>query len=187
VKSPRETCDFKSICGETGHYFDLSSNTFVRCACMLKEIHQKQLGVFFTATVKDKTVLSEYVDKDLMIEGALSKVREHVARALLELRESKKSCQAFDSYRLMDIFLEKDGEYTNYAVIEDVDLFVLLLGYGEIANRRLPDCCMQVITRRELRNLPTWVVLGIPREMVPIKFNVELADKIGTFKRVEIR
>jgi len=44
-----------------------------------------------------------------------------------------------------------------------------------------------VITRRELVQLPTWVVLGISRPEVAMKFNNAVFDKVDSFKKVVIR
>jgi len=151
------------------------------------ELNQKSLGVFYTDNVAESSTLETLLDKNLTIEGAMDSIRPQVARALLTLSTKLKTSQAYDSYRLMDIFLEKDEEFDNYSKAEDADLFILLLGFGEIKNQRLPDCIMQVITRRELVQLPTWVVLGISRPEVAMKFNNAVFDKVDSFKKVVIR
>lgn len=183
----RETCEFRERCGETGHFYDPAQKGFVRCQCLQLEINKSNLGVFFTDSPMPDTKLKLYQRQNLLIKGPLEQIRKQVAGVLLDLIAKRRTFHAFDSYRLMDIFLEKDEEYQNYSHFTDVDLAIILIGFGEIKNQRLPDCINQVITRRELLQKPTWIVLGITQAAVATKFNMELFDKVKTFKSVEVR
>jgi hypothetical protein len=46
---------------------------------------------------------------------------------------------------------------------------------------------LQVISRRELTQKPTWAILGVPREMLAHKYSGDLADKLNSFKRVNAK
>lgn len=183
----REDCEFRERCGVTGHYFDDERQAHVRCQCLQLELNKQRLGMFYTQSPMSATKLTQYQHTNLLLKGPLESIRKHVARVLLTLADRNRTFTAFDSYRLMDIFLEKDEDYQNYSHFTDTDLAIILLGFGEIKNQRLPDCINQVITRRELLQKPTWVVLGIAESAVATKFNLELFEKLRTFKSIEVR
>jgi hypothetical protein len=42
----------------------------------------------------------------------------------------------------------------------------------------------EVISRRELLDLPTWVVIGINDNQISHKYSEELASKLASFRRV---
>ena len=71
--------------------------------------------------------------------------------------------------------------------MSDYDLYVMLLGFGEVKNQRLPDLIMQVLSRRGLLQKPTWVILGLPLGQVPMKFSQEVYDAIAAYQKVKIK
>jgi hypothetical protein len=154
---------------------------------LTKQLYKRDLGAFATSSPKKDTRLIQMLEESLLLEGPLSLIREHVAGVILHMKEVDKTFASMDSYRLVDIFLDKDEEFQGSAVLTDYDLFVLLLGFGEVKNQRLPDLIMQVLSRRELQQKPTWVVLGIPMGQVPVKFTQEVFDAINRHQRVQVR
>lgn len=125
----REKCEYKERCGRTGHY--LTGKGYVRCECLQLEMNQRKLGQMFCENPKLETPLLGKTEKDCRIEGPLSLVRPHVAGALIHLTESRQSYVLMDAYRLIEIFLEKDEEFTTSRPAIEADLLVLLLGFGD--------------------------------------------------------
>lgn len=182
----RVGCQNYETCGRTGHYLNEEGQP-VRCSCLTQEIRQRALGILYCPEPIDKTKISELVDKDLVIDGPLAKVRRHLSRVTIDMELQKKTVLAIDAYRLIEIYLNKDEEFESNRDLTHEDLLVLLLGFGDIKNQRLPDCIMYVLSRRELAFRPTWVILGLPIGQVPFKYNTELAEKLTQMTRVEIR
>lgn len=168
-----------------GHLF--KDGKWSRCECLTQTLYKRDLGVFATKSPKKDTALLGYTEESLLIEGPLTLVREHVAGVILALKEHNKTFASMDSYRLVDIFLDKDEEFQGSAVLSDYDLYVMLLGFGEVKNQRLPDLIMQVLSRRGLLQKPTWVILGLPLGQVPMKFSQEVYDAIAAYQKVKIK
>lgn len=158
-----------------------------RCDCLTKQIYKRDLGVFATDTPLKDSALVGLVGESLMIEGPLKNIRNHVAGAILNMKESGKTFTSTDAYRLVDIFLDKDTDFSNSSAISEFDLYVMLLGFGEVKNQRLPDLIMQVLARRDLLQKPTWVILGIPYGQVATRFTSEVHLAMRDYKKVVIK
>lgn len=160
---------------------------WVRCSCLKDSLFKRALGVFATKEPKEDTSLYRLRDTSLLIEGPLTLIRPHIAGVILKMKEGEETFTSTDAYRLVDIFLDKDAEFEGSAQLSNHDLFVLMLGFGEVKNQRLPDLIMQVLARRELLQKPTWVVLGLPLGQVPVRFTQEVFDSVNRFKKVRIQ
>lgn len=168
-----------------GHLF--VAGKWYRCQCLENELNRKELGIFATNSPKTTTRLVELIDTSLLIEGPLFGVREHIAGALLHLKAGGKTFTSMDAYRLVEIFLDKDLDYKSTSDLADYDLYVMLLGFGDIKNQRLPDIIMQALERRRLMQKPSWVVLGIPLGQVLTRYSQEVYDVLASFKKVTVR
>lgn len=178
------TCPSYSRCGKTGHF--LQDGKWERCACLVKELNKQRLGIFNTADVQKKTPLTALVNTDTVIEGPISVIRQHVARVLLDLIAQEKTFGTMDAYRLVEIFLDKDEEFQTSQDLAGFDLFILLLGFGDVANRRLPDLVNQALNRRELVQKTTWVILGLPLPSVAGRYDASLGERLVRMKRVGV-
>lgn len=185
VQVIEQGCPHWKRCGLTGHY--LEAGRMHRCTCLQQRLNKEILGVFHTPTPADTSQLITLRKSNVVIEGPLSVIRNHVAATLLVMVENGSTFVTFDAYKLVDIFLEKDEEIVNYSSLVEPDLAIVLLGFAEIANRRLPEMLLQVMSRRELRHKPTWVVLGIPLGQVGTRFGTSVSEKLAEFQKVEIR
>lgn len=141
--------------------------------------------MFAVQNPREDTVLWKYRDENLLIEGPLDSIRPHVAGVLNKMLEQGKTFDFMDAYRLVEIFLDKDEEYQTSQDLAEYDLFGLLLGFGDVLNRRLPDLIVQALARRELVQRPTWVILGLSLQQVPVKYNADVFDKISRYRRVK--
>lgn len=169
----------------SGHL--LVGGKWVRCECLERTLYKKNMGVFATETPIKTTALVSQTGDSLLIEGPLAMVRNHVAGALISMREAGKTFTSTDAYRLVDIFLDKDLDFNNSSAISEFDLYVMLLGFGEVKNQRLPDLIMQVLSRRAMLQKPTWVILGIPFGQVATRFTSEVHDAMKDFRRVVVK
>lgn len=165
----------------------MQEGKWVRCSCLEESIYKRDLGIFATKTPKLETKLLTLVDKPLIIEGPLNTVRPHIAGVILGLKRQGKSFASTDAYRLVDIFLDKDQDFSNSAMISDYDLYVMMLGFAEVKNQRLPDLICQVLARRELLQKPTWVILGMPYGQVAQRFTSDVHDRMKDFQKVVVR
>jgi len=187
MRSRRENCEFFDECGRSGHVYNPETLSYERCACLRKEIQKSQLGRLYSDEPVLDTALRTHRRANLLLQGPLTLVRRHLAGVAATLRNEQEEVTAIDAYRLIEIFLDKDEEYSNVFPVVDADLLVVFLGFGEIKNRRLPDCINQVLERRELVDLPTWVVLNMETSQVEGRYDSTLASKLGQFKRVTIK
>lgn len=182
----RSECKNYARCGKTGHYYDILEKTMVRCPCLEEELLKIRLGPFFySKEIVSRTDLEKYLGTSMVLEGQLDQVKRHVARALMTHTETK-LFKAIDAYRLIEIFLEKDEEFTSTWQVLNTDLLIIMLGFGDPKNRYLPELVVQALSRRKMENLPTWVILGIPREMVAGKYSSELGEELGKLKRARV-
>lgn len=181
----RADCPLSKSCGPTGHIY--REGKWWRCACLEQEVNKQRLGMFAVKNPREDTVLWRYREENLLIEGPLGIIRPHVAGVLNRLLEQGKTFDFMDAYRLVEIFLDKDEEYQTSQDLADYDLFGILLGFGDVLNRRLPDLIVQALARRELKQRPTWVILGLSLKQVPAKYNADVFDKINNYRKVAVR
>lgn len=182
----RETCEFRDRCGRTGHYWE-EGKGWVMCPCMEDEVNKRTLGQFYTPNILPATKLTAKLQENLILEGPLAELRKHVARALVELRKGGGTFEAFDAYRLVEIFLRQDDQFENQGQATlDQDLLILLVGFADIKNRMLPQLITQVLNRRSLLFKPTWVVLGIPYLHISTKYSVDVEELLRDFQRMKI-
>lgn len=188
MKSPRETCDYRDRCGKSGHYLG-EDGKWHRCKCLQLEISARKLGQMYCDNPHDKTLLTGLLGKgeNLLLEGPLTAIKPHVSRVLLDLLEKGISFTILDAYRLIEIFLEKDAEFDTTTQSITADLMIILLGFADPKNRYLPELLMQAIQRRELLQRPTWVVLGVDRNLISTKYSTDLADALARFKRIVVK
>lgn len=179
----REDCPNKDRCGKTGHYLKEGVG-WIRCECLQEDLRKRELGIFYCDEPMKNTPMIGVMEKNCVIEGSLTTLRKHVSGVMLKAQEQKKSVRVMDAYRLMDIFLEKDQEYKSTSESTDVDLLILLLGFGDPRNRYLPELIVQVLQRRALLALPNWVILGIEQSQVAGKYSSDLASILSTFRKV---
>ena len=184
IRVDRSQCENFSICGKSGHV--RSSRGWTRCNCLLREIHQRYLGMMYTDNVVAQTKLSSLSGKTIRLEGSLEGVRRHVARVLLDKR-GKMTWLAMDAYRLIDIFLGEDKEYQTQVHATSVDLLLLLVGFADPPNRYLPELICQVLARRELEHRATWVILGMDPMRLSLKYNEQMATTVQSLKQVLVR
>lgn len=175
-------CD---ICSNKGHI--LRQGKWTRCECTERALYRRDLGFFNCDSPNSKTQMKTLVKTNLVIEGPLASIRPHVAGVILFLKHMEQSFQCIDAYRLIEIYLDKDAEIRSTAATTEADLFVMMLGFGEVKNQRLPDLIMQTLQRRELLQKPTWVILGLPLAQVATRFSIEVADSLKTYQKVRIQ
>lgn len=184
MKSPRETCPKRELCGATGHL--LKDGRWQRCTCLSLEIAATRLREMYTPNPRTDTVLRKMTEQDLLIEGPLQVVRNHVAGALMTLNSGRRF-MVMDAYRLLEIFLEKDEEHETSRPVVDTDLLVLLLGFGDPRNRYLPELVLQALSRRALLQKPTWCILGMDKGQIAHKYSAELATTLTRFKSINAK
>lgn len=181
----RENCDHRKRCGATGHYQE--NGAWKRCPCLELELHQQKLGQMFCQTPRRDTPLRQKLGLNLRLEGPISSLRPHVAGALLHLAERHETFVIMDAYRLIEIFLEKDEEYTTSRPAIEADLLVILLGFGDPRNKYLPELLVQALNRRELDQKPTWVVMGCDVNHVSHRYSAELQAMLLKFEKAGAR
>ena len=168
-----------------GHIFD--GKVWRRCKCVEERIYKHKLGVFATKTPKKLTKLSEFLGSFLVIEGSMGSIRPHVAGVLISMIDSGKTFAIVDAYSLVEIFLDKDESYSTLLDLVGLDLVIILMGFGDVKNQRLPELIMQLFARRELIQKPVWAVLGVTQEQLSAKYSDEVRVLIGKWKRVIIK
>lgn len=181
----RSRCDHKERCGASGHY--RTKDGIVRCACLKLEMNERKLGAMFCENPSYKTSLIKKTETNLRIEGPLDTTRPHIAGALLDWLSRGHSFVTLDAYRLIEIFLEKDKEFSTTRPVVDAELLIILLGFGDPPNKYLPELLNQVLNRRQMTRKPTWVVMGVDMPRVGHKYNTELQDFLEGFERVGSR
>lgn len=179
----RKDCERYNECGPGGHIRE--GGIWKRCPCLENEVREKYLGVMYCKSPILKTNLRKKIQDNLVLEGSLSELRPHVSGAMLNLKDAKKSVVTIDAYRLIEIFLEKDEQYKNSQFALDADLLILMLGFGDPPNRYLPELLNQVLNRRNLLRLPTWIVMGVSLSSVPGKYNQALFNTLSEFEKVK--
>lgn len=170
-----------------GGHIQTPKGEWIRCSCLNEAIYKRDLGVFATKEPDLNTGLKALTDTSLLIEGPMSRIRGHIAGTILDIKSKGGSFTSMDAYRLVDIFLDKDECFTNSTLLTEYDLFVMLLGFAEVKNQRLPDLINQVLARRELYQKPTWIILGMPFGQVAARFSQETFNYMKDFKKVIIR
>jgi len=181
----RESCEYFDRCGLKGHY--MVEGRWQRCACLSMEVNRRKLGPMFSETPQDKTQLDDLKGDDLVLEGTLNDIRSHLCRVCIGMQEGGESWVSMDAYTLIDIFLEKDVEYSTSHHAVDSKILILLLGFADPPNRMLPELVLQVMNRRALHHRATWVVMGIPLDRVLAKYGSGVYEYIKEFKRVVIK
>lgn len=126
-------------------------------------------------------------DTDLLIEGPLATIKNHVAGVLLKRADQNENWITIDAYRLIEIFLDEDSEFDNQAPITETDLLIILLGFGDPRNRYLPELLIQVLSRRELTSKPTWVILGTTLDLTATKYSGEVHDRLRRMRKVNVK
>jgi hypothetical protein len=146
----------------------------------------RELGMLWPASHSPATAspLSSQTTQNLTIHGPITSTKEHLSCAALDLRRRGQSWEAIDAYRLIEIFLEKDAEYSSQAPITEADLAIIFLGFGDPRNKYLPELLQQVLARRELENKATWVVLGLPPAQIAGRYGADLAEKLSQYRAV---
>lgn len=182
MRSPRETCP--NPCAATGHIF--VNGVPKRCDCLKLEINQRKLGAMYTPTPKASTQLSAAQHDDLVMQGALPSVKQHVARVLLDRAEKNQAWITMDAYRLIEIFLGQDAEFETQTAVTEADLLILLLGFGDPRNKYLPELLLQTLNRRELIMKPTWVILGVALDQLGIKYSTAVYERISRMRKVSV-
>jgi len=185
VTALRAKCENFARCGTTGHFQD--KGQWVRCPCMKLEISKRKLGIMFSEKPEKDTALESQVEENLLLEGSLSALRPHIACVLTKMLDRGQSWIAMDAYRLIEIFLDQDKEHETTSVTVDADLLILMIGFGDPRNRYLPELVIQALSRRELLGKPTWVLLGLDLDMVPVRYSTDLFDKLKNLKKVKVR
>lgn len=183
--SQRDNCPNRAKCGATGHR--LIEGKWCRCPCLEEEIKERALGPMYSPDILADTKLSQKKGLNTTIEGSLAGIRKHVGRVLLDLKKDGKTWLTLDAYRLLEIFLGEDPDIDNQHAAVSPDLLILLLGFADPRNRYLPELILQTLARRELVRLPTWVILGVPRETIATKYSSQLAERLDTFGKAEIK
>jgi len=181
----RESCEFFERCGATGHY--MVEGSWQRCECFSREVNRRKLGPMFSETPQEKTQLDDLKGEDLVLEGTLNDIRSHLCRVCIGMQQKAEHWVSMDAYTLIDIFLEKDVEYSTAHHAVDAKLLILLLGFADPPNRMLPELVLQVMNRRALHSRATWVVMGIPLDRVITKYGSGVHEYIKEFKRVVIK
>lgn len=159
-----------------------------RCECLETDIRRRLLGQMYADRPVMDTSLINFLDKDLVLEGPLASLREHIAGALIYANQRKQSWHTIDAYRLIEIFLQKDDTYETSQPLVEADLLVMLLGFADPRNAYLPELILQVLSRRELNRKPTWIVLGLPKERIEGKYSsAQLGERIKNIKTAKIQ
>lgn len=181
-------CEF---CEGQGHI--LENGAWVRCKCITEQACVQQLGIFYTPQRPKKTPLEQLVNENAILEGSLDSLRPHVGRAMLSLQEDGKRVTAFDCYRLAERYIDslnsESGGESHIVQTEGWDLVIMLIGFGEPRNKMLPELIMQLLGRRDVLRLPTWVILGPCVEIasVGMKYSSEVASRLADFKKVKMK
>lgn len=182
----RRKCEHFARCGATGHYVD-KNGEWTRCPCLVLERWQGALGAFFCVDPELNTKLIAEIDKNLILEGTRADVTRHVAGALIHLDRLRREWAEIHSQRLAEIWLGKDDELATTASLERADLVFLWLGWGELPNKRLPECILELIDRRWRVRKPLWVYMNFDVDDLPQQYkNQTLARKIEEFESIEL-
>ena len=189
----RRNCENFARCGATGHYVD-ENKVIQRCPCKLLELTQSDLGAFFCDDPIEDTSLIEKIGNNLILEGGRDAVTRHVAGALLHLGREKKTWAEVNSQRLAEIFLDKDeeGGLKTTASWGPKDLVLMWLGWGELPNKRLPECILGLMARRWYLRKPLWVYMSFDVADIPTQYRnapcvSRLARELGEFQQIELR
>lgn len=183
----RRRCANFARCGKTGHYYDPAQDGWVRCTCLKMEMNRRALGDLWCENPLLNTDLLKSTRTDLIIEGTLPTVRQHCAGAVLGLTDDKRTWEVVYSQRLADIWLSKDDDLRTTARLGwSVSLLILFLGWGELPNKRLPECIKEVLDRRALAQVPTWIHMNCDFNQIAHKYSEELARRLSAFERVDL-
>lgn len=183
MRSPRLTC--KNECAKTGHI--MTDEGVARCECLKIEINMRRLGTMFTPSIVKTTPLTNLVDEDAVLDGPLSVLRQHVGRVLIDRSENHERWVQIDAYRLIEIFLGQDEEFATQFSVTDTDLLLLMLGFGDPRNKYLPELLLQALSRRELLQKPTWIILGCALDSLSVKYSTEVHGRVARMRRVKVQ
>jgi len=169
----------------SGHVF--VDGRWVRCKCLNDEIYGARLGLFKTQQYKRDSPVVSCLDRNVVFEGTISGLRPHVAGALVKLIDEGRSFHVLDAYSLVDIFLDKDQDIPALGHLVDSELLVLLMGFGDVKNQRLPELISQLLVRRELLSKPVWVILAITLDQLAMRYSEAVRNQISLYRRVVVK
>lgn len=189
----REDCEHFARCGKTGHYFDEGAGGMVVCPCLEKERLRRLLGTLYSDRPIKKTALLNELGKSIRIEasGVIARVRRHMHTAALEALRRGMRVRTLTSERVMEVWLGKEegregGLRSIDPILDDADLLIFFIGYGEMVNRELPAGILKVLDGCLLRGINVWVVLGDDPGRVSHAYSEEVATRLKEFPKVVV-
>lgn len=168
-----------------GHH--LINKQWVRCKCVEDLLYTSKLGIFKCDSPTFNEKLYSHVGVSVRIEGALNDIRPMVAGVLTRMMKEEKTFGVVDGYQLVEIFLEKDSDFPTLGTLLEKDLVILMLGFGEVKNQRLPELLFQLFQRRKLFQKPLWVVVGDTMYRMGERFGALVVKELEELRRLELR
>lgn len=111
--------------------------------------------------------------------GSFEAFKLMVWRSLSAYRERRLSYDYLDVYRLVDIFLSKDGEYDSVRPLVNLDIVILVLGLADLPNKLLPNIVVQFLSLRRDGYKPTWVFAPFTLGKVESVYGREVTGLLG--------
>ncbi len=116
---------------------------------------------------------------DVNVFGTYDNFRLMVWRSLLAYEQRILRYDYMDASRLVEIYLSQDPEYTRVRDLEELDLFILLIGVADLPNKMLPALVFQILTSRFQLARPSWVFTPLKREQFRYAYGTELSDLLN--------
>jgi hypothetical protein len=120
--------------------------------------------------------------QDITSNGDYHQFRRMVWRSLLSYEDRDLRYAYFDAYRLVEIYLDKDQEFSRVRDLEGFDLIVTAVGVSDLPNRMLAPLLCQLLTQRKMMGLPTWVYVAKTGGALRQAYGNELTDLLGDIK-----
>lgn len=118
--------------------------------------------------------------KDLTVSGEYHDFRHHVWRSLAHYESRDLRYEFFDAYRLVEIFLGQDSDFSRVRDLELFSLVVVVLGVSDLPNRMLPPLVCQLLTQRRMAGNPTWLYTPKTGATLRQAYDNTLVDLLGT-------
>lgn len=127
------------------------------CVCLSKEKTRKRLGSFAGFTKLPKTSkLAEYLGKNILILGDRARVRQHIAKILLD--DETLRCNTVPAQSLLDLnFNTKDGGQHRLLPLQKPQWSLIELGVSDVPNKYLPELMISLMSSRKVQGKTTWV------------------------------
>lgn len=148
------------ICQGRLHVRIAGTDTYERCACFHRVVSKGYIQLQIRG--KDETpdpVEPFPLTNVFFCEPTNRTFRHRVWRSLLEYQRDDLVYAYLDTYRLVEIFFNRDIEYPAILDVQELPLVILVGGISEVKNSYLGQVLVQTARTRDERGLPTWVYM----------------------------